>query len=117
MTTAKERREKANELIAEIEKLTGRPAESKNPRYLAQRLADIKRRIADGEDVRTSYGSTPGDSLATSLSFSVPRAARDEFSKIMRSEKMSSSELGRKVLAEWAKAEGHKKLAAALEGS
>lgn len=114
MTTAKERKAKADELIAEIEKLTGRPAESKNPRYLAQRLADIKRRAADGEDVRASYGS--GGSMAKPLSFSVPLAAFEEFGKIMRSEKLSTSELGRKVLAEWAKHEGHKRLAAALAG-
>jgi hypothetical protein len=110
MTTAKERKAKADELIAEIEKLTGRPAESKNPRYLAQRLADLKRRAADGEDVRRQ------PEHATPLSFSVPLAAFEEFGKIMRAEKLSTSELGRKALAEWARREGHKKLAAALAG-
>lgn len=103
MTDQKQKQATVHTLRESIAKLTGRKPVSADPRYLAQRLADLKARKEQGEDIKHTVGDPP--SLMT---VSMPRTARDALSRILKKEKVSASELVRRSLALWASANGYK---------
>ncbi len=105
-----ERAAEVSKLRDAIEKITNRRPVSNDPRYLSQRLADLRARAQSGEDIKHR------DDPSSVISISMPLAAREAFGRIMKDEKVGASELVRRALACWGKSEGHAKLVDALGG-
>jgi hypothetical protein len=105
------RRREVDRLRDAIEKITHRRPASSDPRYLSQRLADLKKRADAGEDIKHH------DEPVSVISISMPSEARELIGRIMKAEHVGASELLRRAIASWARAEGHAKLADALGGA
>ncbi len=86
----------------QVAKLSGRVPVSRDIAYLTNRLADMKKAKALGEDVRHRYGHA---SVITSVS--MPAPARDSMLRMASGELMNVSELVRVALGEWAKRNGY----------
>ena len=98
------------ELRAAIAKLTRRTPLSSDPRYLRERLASLKARKEAGEDLRRH------DDQASVMSLSMPLSARRAIARILEREKISTSELGRRAFALWAKENGYEAEAKTIDG-
>lgn len=85
-----------DDLAVEIQRLTGRWPVSKDPRYLRNRLASLRRRSKGGEDLV----KPDSDTLITSVSMS--RQAKDAIGRILDKRGIGMSALFRRAIAEWA---------------
>jgi hypothetical protein len=90
------------ELRTAITKLTGKTPTSEDPRYLRDRLAELKARKDAGEDVKHK---TITHSV---FSISMPVEMRQAIDRIVEREKIGASELARRALALWAEENGYK---------
>ncbi len=88
------------ELKKSIAKLTGRSPVSSDPRYLAQRLADLTARKDAGEDIRHRASSH------AVLSISMTIEARQVLDQMIERKKLGASDLVRQALALWAEHNG-----------
>lgn len=98
------------ELKKSIAKLTTRTPVSNDPRYLTQRLADLRARQEAGENIK----HRSKEHAVISVSMSVD--ARRGLGKIEDRTKLGASEIVRRALELWAKQNGHEKEAAAFAG-
>lgn len=103
-----ELRREITKLRAEIEALTNRVPVSHDRTYLMQRLKDLKKRAASGEDLR--HRETSGSVV---ISASMSLAAGAEFNKLSEREG-GTSQLVKNALLCWANENGHKALSKAL---
>lgn len=85
-------------LQTQIAQLTGRTPVSRDPAYLERRLADLRRRVDDGDEVRRLSSSR-----TVPMSISLSPEAVASLDRMVQHEKMSSaSALVRLALAEYA---------------
>ena len=99
------------ELREKITNLTGKEPSSDDPVYLRQRLAQLKKRRANGEQVKhRKTGTAP-------LSASMPIDARKAVDKILGKEKIGASAFVLRAAIFWARANGYEAEARAMEAA
>lgn len=88
-------------LQAQISRLTGRVPVSRNVEYLQRRLADLRKKEADGEPT-----AAPSSAPAVPTSVSMTVAARDALGRMADAQRIDRSSLVRAALSEYAQRHG-----------
>lgn len=104
--------DRVSELREKIRELTDREPDSDDPRYLAQRLGDLEKRIEAGEDVR--HRNSGGSAV---ISVSMPVSVAEAVGDLQSRAKLGASELVRRAIALWARENGFASQAKAIEAS
>lgn len=88
----------------EIAKLTGRTCASTNDEYLAQRLADLRKRQASGDRMPNA----PRADASAVVGISLTRRRRDLLAKASSDKKRTVSSIMREAFDEWCAAHGYR---------
>lgn len=111
-TTAAPKSQTVTELKAAISKLTGRVPASNDPRYLVDRLRDLRERKESGENLKHKTSGDP----PSIFSVSMPTSARSALDAIVKKEKVGISEIVRRALSYWGNSHGYRDEASVIGG-